>query len=286
MRRVIARLLVFAVFLSTFQGVGSVQAAVVKAAYGFDVTSQILLEQNNGLQLSNRVKGTEETAVAKWDISATGKYQLVYYIEARSADGKGNETKKIVLEFDNTDRTNIDFKASTYTVTAEPVLSIVQDKIDYTTRELNNTTNMWENAISKKDVDFVEKQLILGNQVARENREFNFSINTVSILKDDQKTANLEVKLKLNGDQMIVYTNGVSKGNITNFELRWGTSNAIQAEKEIFNGPRNFTITPVHLDQNGLTSTDIIIDSQTVKPGSKPGIKVSFDKIKIGRAHV
>lgn len=81
-------------------------------------------------------------------------------------------------------------------------------------------------------------------------------------------------------NQMRFSTNEINKGNITPFNLYYGS--ALVESQSIFKGLEEFEVTPTHLELNSsgkLISKEVIEDNKIV-PGSKPGVKVSFEKPK------
>ena len=102
MRKVIAHLLVYVMFITAFQNVVILKAAP-NTAFGFEITRQMLKEDTQGLSVAEREENAAETALGKWDGSTAGKYNFSYYIEV-----EGGITKKVDLNFDNKDKTNID----------------------------------------------------------------------------------------------------------------------------------------------------------------------------------
>ena len=269
-KRQVAKLLAVVMFFSTLQNVSPFSLKAADTLYGFEVLQKILVEGNPGLEESNRVTGEDETALAKWEMSATGNYVLNYYIQ------DGNDTKKVEMLFKYMGDT-IDLKGR-----------VGNEKITITEREFK--TDKWINKTTSSALTF-EKQFNIGTS-ARENKDYSIVINNITI---NQKNLTLRVKVDMTKDvpQIQVYTTGIEKGYINEFTLqKIKYDNEIDEEKDnnrkvedavtkqFFNGPKNFTITPVHLTDDTLKSTDLIDDINSITPGSKPGIKIALDNLK------
>ncbi len=269
MKKKVARLLVLVMFLSIFQGMSSVQAAE-DVNMGFAVTKRKLKETSQGLALSSREAGDEETALAEWDIKTAGKYELNYFIEAMESGQ--TVTKMIKVDLLNRDGSNID-----------TTISILEDgvakPVSYTPRLFKNDSFVWQDGPATTS-SAINIPLKVGAQSSRNEQEYNVAINNVSMVTAGSGRDNLRLRIKVTTDKIYFYTNGIAKGNITPFELKVDGS---PVKATLFNGPKEYTIVPTHLlltPDGKISSQNIIPDISTVKPGSKPGVKLSFKMLK------
>lgn len=276
MKRITARILACIMFLSTLQG-GQILWAASNNAQEFEVSRKMLQEDSTGLSEKERDETAGETALIKWNISTAAKYILSYYIEAQM--GTNTVTKKVDIEVDNLDKINLELGIKTSTAGSS-------DSNNYVERVFDNSSQTWgygTTGTSGLD-NKIKKTLKMGSTQSRVNQEYNIELTDITMKLDGNSQDNLKLRFKLSGDYLIVYTNGIAKGNITPFELRYGdaTSTSIVAEEKIFNGPKNYTITPTHLYMEGgvLKNLTIIKDVTQDKPGSVPGVKVNFAQVK------
>lgn len=277
MKKIIAHMLVCVLIFTTLQGV-TFGAIKNNTPYSFAVIEKILSEESSGLVINSRGSSHTETALAKWDIATIGKYELRYYVEAKQ--GADTISKRVDLAFD-AKGTQIDLAVNTYSEqnTTPSSISTVPDPITgYSIRDINNSTNVWET--SAITANSIKKTFLRGNTVARSDKEFNLIVNDVRMAIGN-KTENLQLKMKLDGDMIYVYTNGIAEGNVTRFEL-WFDGQKV-TQQEVFNGPKGYSITPTHLYMDGsdLKSMTTLDNPQDIKPGSKPGIKLTFRKPKL-----
>ena len=270
MRKFIGKLLALVLFVSAFQGINpTLLQAADNNIYEFDVLKEILAEDNQGLVRAKRTINDEETALVKWNISSAAKYKLTYYIE-----DKLGVTKRVEINLDNQGDDNVILDAQIFTGS-----DIAAENLDYVPREFDASTNSWRNGTKITGVTNINASLKIGSEYAREYHEFNANVTSVNI-----GGKNFSFRVKIDGEQVYIFTNGLLKGNVSKFELTTDTTppGEVEARREFFNGLKNFTITPVHLEEGGgLVSTNLISDLKTQTPGSRPGIKVSFDQIKI-----
>ncbi|PHV69852.1 hypothetical protein CS063_13515 [Sporanaerobium hydrogeniformans] len=270
MEKKIAKFLAFVMFLGVFQGMNFIQAAE-NTGLGFAVTKKMLKEAASGLVLADRDIAADETALVQWELNAAGEYELYYYIEA--VVGTTTVTRKIKVEVNNADGTNLATQISVLD-------GDVPEQITYTERAFDNATSSWKEGTSKTST-VIEPNLKLGTKVDRTWQEYNVAVNNVSINTESQGRDNLRFRIKIVGNTLMLYTNGVLKGNITPFTLKVGGAEI--GKKELFNGPKGYKIEPTHLyvtTGGDLASQTIIQDITAVKPGSKPGVKVSFETLK------
>ena len=264
MKKVVSKILVFVMVIASLQGINLNELMAADTnLYGFEMQKKILAEDSKGLELSNRI-GTDytETAVAKWDISSAADYVLTYYIEAMD-----NTTQKVELTLENAGDDNVTLSGKVYNQDGST------KSIDYVERVLNSGSNSWENKSKEIGKTEFTAGLKLGTY-ASTYQQYNVNLTNVNVAGK-----NLNIRLKLDGKLVYVYTTGISKGNINEFELK--VDGTTQAKQSFFNGPKNFEIKPVHLKDNTLESIEVIEDLTKETPGSKPGVKLSFDQIKV-----
>lgn len=275
MRRVVAHILVCVMFLTTLQNVSILKAAE-SSPLGFALTREILKEDSTGLSVGERDDASNESALVKFEAGTATNYKLEYYIEA--VERNQTVTKKVSLDFNNIDKTNVDLG-----VTVSTDGKADNDKISYVERIFNNANFTWGySGTSNLDVEKAEKRLVLGTGRDRNDQEFNIELTSVRMTLDGNTQDNLKIRVKVIGEDVYVYTNGIAKGNITPFNLYYDGSIAPIASAEMFNGPKSYTITPTHLYVEGgqLKSLEIIEDITKIKPGSVPGVKVQFAQVK------
>ena len=162
------------------------------------------------------------------------------------------------------------------------------ENVTYEVFELDSGINSWVSKGTKPDAtappDIISNTFEIGDAAAS-LRDFNIKVSSVPVINEvngKDEATNLNLKVKVENDYVYIYTNGINKGNIIPFELQTKVNNVFQTEetKKFFNGPKNFTIKPVHLD-GSLNSVELIENITQMTPGSKPGIKIAFDAIKV-----
>ena len=269
MKKVISKILVFIMVIASLQGINLNELmAADPDVYAFELQKKILAEGSKELELSDRLNDDyAETAVAKWNIKNAGDYALTYYVEAMN-----NTTLKVKLTLKNAGDDNVKLLGEVYNEDG------TIKEIDYVERKLDNVSNSWGNTSKvNKQVSF-EADLKKGNYPSSQ-QQYNVNLTNVN----DVTGKNLNIRLKLDGDLVYVHTTGICKGNINEFELKVESSGTLlfQEKKSLFNGPKNFQIKPVHLKDNTLESVEVIENLTQETPGSKPGVKISFDQIKV-----
>lgn len=278
MKRIMARILACILFLSTLQG-GQIWGEETAQVQGFEVSRKILKEDSKGLTEAERDETAGETALVKWNISTVAKYILSYYIEVEQ--GIDTITKRVDIEVDNIDKTNIQLSISTSTKNEE-----AKDQNHYVERVFDNTSFTWGDgkAYTSEPDGTIKKNLKRGSNQSRVDQEFNIIMTDRTMKLENKAKENLNLKFKISGDYLIVYTNGIAKGNMTPFKLKYGNgeNTFLVAEEELFNGPKDYTITPTHLymEDGKLKNLTTIEDLIKNRPGSVPGVKISFAQIK------
>ena len=284
LKKITANILVVVLFMSSIQGGQILWAAEETTPLGFNVSRKMLKEGNKGLSIEERDNESDETALAEWDAGAAGKYLLQYYVEADT--GSGTSTKKVAVVVDTTDVTNIKADISVNTVGGSA------DLLNYDERVFNNATNSWTNKGTPvmAQANIIKENMLLGNSADREKQEFNVVITNISFTNQANQSENLKIRMKFVDNKVYMFTNGIKKGNITPFKLFYSNSGTFGEPKitqEIFNGPKQYKIQPTHLSKktNGtIEDIGLIRDINEVKPGSVPGIKLSFEQIKMIKA--
>ena len=264
-KKQIAKILAVVMFFSSLQNVSlfSLKAAE-KPIYNFQLLQKILSEENPGLKEALRGDGDDDTALAQWEMSAAGEYVLEYYIQ------DGNQTKKVAMKFEY-EGDKIEMLG---TIEDTPSLSVTQRIFE---------TDKWINESTIKNE--IKSTFDIGTS-AQENREYSAVVNNLTI---NQENLTIRVKIDKSGAVPVIqyYTNGIEKGYVNEFTLKKvkadGTDEA-STKEQFFNGPKNFTIMPVHLETksttSGILSVTHIDNISEITPGSRPGIKVSFDPIQ------
>ena len=234
MKRVIAHILVCVMLLTNLQNVTIIKAAEFDASMGFKVERKMLKEGSQGLSVEERDSTTQETALASWDIGTGGKYRLSYYIEALS--GNTQETKKVNIDFTNSTTNEVNMQLTTETNgSIDPA-----DANSYVEYTFDNASKQWSTTGTSHPTSNIVKNFKLGRGQARDEQEFNITISNIAVSMNNT-TANLRLRFKVDDTKMYVYTTGVTKGNITPFELFFnGDATLPQAttsvkKEEIFN---------------------------------------------------
>ncbi len=273
MRRVLAHILVCVMLFTVFQDLTILKAAPTNPL-GFELTREMLKEDSTGLSKGERDKLSDETALVKFAAGTAAVYELEYYVEALQDTTQNTITKKVKLNFENTDTKNVGLAISVFDQG-----STTEQELKYVPRKFNNTNFTWGSGDVQTEPISIKKQLVLGNDQSRESQEFNIEITNIKMILSGNKQENLKLRVKVDGENIYVFTNGIAKGNITPFKL---TSGSIKTSGQIFNGPKGYSITPTHLYSEGseLKSLDYIEDISKIKPGSVPGIKVQFQQVK------
>ena len=281
LKKNVAYLLAVVLFLSSIQGGQVVWAADEAVPMGFAITRKMLSETNKGLDVEERDSHSQESALVEWETTAAGHYLLQYYVEANGAGGT-TETKKISVGLNTSNATQVEAKIQVDDGTGN---------ITYVERKFNNAVNNWENDTTTHTALSVTKNdMSLQNTAEREKKELNVVISSISVKNQDGQYENLKLRMKLKDNKVYVFTNGINKGNITPFSLYYNETTAINItspgtpiiSKELFNGPKSYKIEPTHLINDGGTIKDITLieDSEAIKPGSVPGVKLSFEQVK------
>lgn len=202
-----------------------------------------------GAGLEERTPTQEETSL-QWNMKTVGRYDLSYYIQ------DGLSTNHIELEFNVTGTGDITLSPSVTTkkdASPSALVPISRHKPPYTQGQGYELVAPG-NTIALK----------LNSQVTSEN-ELSFIAN------------GLNVKLKIQGENITLTTNSVKKGNLTAFGLAF-EDNLIGTINE-FKGFEKFEILPTHLYlDGGVLKSKEGVDYPAEKPGSKPGVLAKFKR--------
>lgn len=268
MRRVLAHMLVCVMLFTVFQDLTILKAATTNPL-GFELIREMLKEDSTGLTRGDREKNTEETALVKFEAGTAAIYELNYYIEALQDSSQDTVTRKVNLKFENTNTKDVKLSVTLSDTST----------ISYVPRKFNNSNFTWGSGEAETVTSEIVKDFKLGNDQSRENQEFNIEITSIRMQLSNGSQENLKLRVKIDGQNIFVYTTGIVKGNITPFTL---TSGSIRVAGEMFNGPKNYAITPTHLysESGELKNLDYIEDISQIKPGVVPGVKVQFEQVK------
>jgi hypothetical protein len=253
MRKRMAVLLTLVMFLGTLNGM------VVKAAtpefvekYNYQLVKEGLADGENGLQPTTGLR--EKEAAVKWDMAQIGTYTLSYYIEQTGVTNKVEMT----FEVDASDQVKMETK-----------LSVPPAKFSY--REYSAGKWIWKEKVPDGTNTFTYEELFLNSTtstVGFEKQQLSFLAGT------------LPVKLMLKGRTIHLSTEGVEAGNITEFKLKYNDNNAVEEDSlKTIKGLKNFTVKPTHLTEGGGLDSQVSLTSGEAA-GSKPGVRISFDKPK------
>lgn len=221
----------------------------------------------------------KDEVALKWEMRQAGEYKLDYYLEI--IEGILPVTYKLELEF---------YKHNEYTGTPGSIVPN-QGQMGIRVRlfRVNSSGTL-------DPVNVVYSQYSGTNWIDYPIQdEYITTININDSATTADRTLGLKVgpyvhiKLLYNaGDETLTFsTDGIESGNVTPFSLYHEitgltTSSPKVAEILVFKGLKDFRIAPTHLVNSGgkLESEEVIISAGIV-PGSKPGVKVSFEKPKL-----
>ncbi|WP_069998897.1 hypothetical protein [Cellulosilyticum sp. I15G10I2] len=254
MKRRVALLLTIIMLLSSLN-VLSLSAAPAEFDSEFNyrlVTDQGLLDGLNGIEPNNNGLQKDEAGV-KWDMKSIGKYTLSYYVQQ-------SITNKVDLEFDVAASGQVTMRASLSTTPAT-----------YSFRTYNAGTWAWQTTSPALGV-FQYNNLQLdapGKTVGFEQQQLSFTAGS------------LPIRLQIKGQTIHISTQGIQAGYITPFELTYD-SGSIQKTGTLttLKGLEKFTVTPTHLTSGPTLESKHTLQSGDETLGSRPGVKVSFDKPK------
>lgn len=273
MRKKVAKILAVVMMITSLQNISffSLQAAtgVSTQPFNFDVQPKILKEGNPYFSTVDREpNGVDDvdSALAEWEMVSNGKYTLSYYIV------QGGETKQVKAIFD------YDGLSVTMKTTIQDVATHTDSQLAYTQKKF--VTDKWikQNPTTSNVINY---SFVVGTDVSRDNRVFNAIINNV-VINNKNMTVRAEVDTSQAVPKMTYFTTGIEKGYISPFTL--SLEGGDTAKQEFFNGPSNYTVTPIHLENPSSTVSKDTINSTelgSITPGIKPGVKVSFDPIKV-----
>ncbi len=251
MKRKLALFLSIMMIISLFQGI-NIYAAPPSSEFiqthRFARTQEGLYERvGTGMEKKVMPDGTQESAF-KWEMQQ-GEYELTYDMISSK-----NTTNKVRLGFE---------------VLGEDV------KVDISLRDalgapqtVNYTQSIFPYSSSSTTTTGSNFTYTLGiNPKLAERRE-------LSLIAD-----NTHIRMYMEGKTIHFWTSNIRKGYITDFTLAYGTESQTIT---VLNGLRDFEISPIHLVTTGaaLASKDIIEVNDGLKPGSNPGVRVSFEKPK------
>ena len=280
MRKKVAGLLTLIMLVSTLQYSG----VILAADKALEVTSTILAETDAGLEekdrnyissggnSSNDADGREarqESALAKWNRN----YKLSFFTQV------GNDTKKITIDptkvNDYGDHKKIELQIN--------FGDMIINSDEVSVKVFNNASKWGESYDDKIKLEDVGGEKILRTELAL-NDPMNIEGTTFNITYDVTVDGNVKsntMKFKIENDTIYMYTTGIASGHITPFILEDKSGKAIQ-EELILNGPSNFDIQSIHIDENGdnITYINDPANPNDEQAGGKPGVKISFDKFK------
>ena len=274
MRKKVSFLLTLVMILSMLPA-NVLHAAAKKDVKLTRVPNEGLRETKDGIK-PYTIGDDAEEATFKWSIENEGYYELVYYSE--QIKDNPNKLSKITLGFDVGKNKDGDPKEKMIRVTG---------KI-----ETYNETNY-------EELDLVHYQYkfpYTGGYDRTEGKEFVSEMYYNIDLADDLKELSLKLGKSLlvrtitEGTDLKVWVNGISKGYITDFSLKYMPRPGIEGGADqvaIFPGISNAKISSTHLEKpineittsGALKSIEKIIAPKEVA-GSEPGIKFEFERPK------
>lgn len=258
MKRIVSLMMAASILLQTVIPVGSMvaYAQTVGPLYGLKWEQSKSLSRE--LVEDDQIKTGEEEALVSWNPKdVTGKYILEYFVEdGATANGSA---EKVQLTFNRPNPEN----AATLGVKVFNKDGDEDQGRKY--QQYNITTGKWDNWDRTKDIAI----------------EIGSNFPGGSILVGDS----MEIRFKWTlGGTIYVQTNNIKNGNITPFSLSREGFNIGKSDKvEVLAGLEGYKISPIHIqiDEKGKIS-----DKRTIKmpgeehPGSKPGVKVEFQRPK------
>lgn len=224
-------------------------------------------------------------------IQGTGQYSFEYFIEDRD-----NKAWKILLEFNNEKDTVTDVKISAIQSTGEVNSVFRVRKFENDKWGDNNAYDTLPSSEQGKDKmgTVIEGAVPQFNKVLNTNRrqdslgindtEMYIELSDIKVLSGDEKNAeNLVIKVKKDGEKVSFSTNGVKKGLITYFKLKFGEN---QTDTQyLFPGVSGLSVKPQHFvadGRGGITSEEVlpVETEEKINPGERPGLLISYDQIR------
>lgn len=263
MRRAVALL------LSLLMVIGLLPDITLYAETNIELTSLLtrLTETTTGVDDSKPIGKDDEEATMQWDITNGGEYKLTYYTEAVS-ENPGDTTRIEVtfqvgkgLDEDNHPESN--FNAMICQVKAYTSDDKLIENMEYQDH-IYGYTGVY-GAVQKGNFQ---------KQMGRPIQNVTPSTKELSIIVGQS----VKIIVKGKDNKLMVWTNGISKGNITDFTLTYGEKSTSQI---VFRGLAGLEISPTELKEsdNDLSSTTKVYGPGEVT-SEKPGIKVAFQRPK------
>ncbi len=276
MKKIVARLLAVSMVLNTL--IGGISLTPVFAAtdnLNFQWNQSNIYDQT--LNAAPRSPG-DDTALLSWDFGTLngvkfdqGTYDLTYHLDDNkeirfnvARQGLGAIVTYNVYNYATGANVPIDFTAKNFSVYRTSLKGLVENPTATTYPAISTGYGIVYNAAGKPDqVQFNIAQ----------NQGFNFTF--------DSHTVTFYWKGTPGGDTFMYCTNGVTPGDMHDFNLNLNVGGRpISPQKiTVFTGinKTTFTSTPFADDNNGIV--DQTADS-TLSTAKNPGVKMTFDKPK------
>ncbi|GKX30587.1 hypothetical protein SH1V18_30670 [Vallitalea longa] len=221
------------------------------------------------LQIVNNKAGNDEVLI-NWNLEDYGEYKLEYYLtdKVKTQVIVEHEVNKVTFKY-NMIRIDTDSGTETSITESEFNKSFAMMNYDLLVPQLETITDK----TNLFDGDSIEFEIVRG--ASSKYPGASFVIN------------NLPVRFKWNMQTKTIsfLTKGVQKGCIVPFELT--TPDNTKCKLQLLRTFDNFKIEPTHWVKDSKTNTNedkktlIIPNDSDVRPGSKPGLRITFDRPKI-----
>lgn len=210
------------------------------------------------LKLYELVNGRFDTGFTgvEIDITDNGKYNLEYYITNNKVP------TKVEMQFDvDTEEITVESKVfetiDLINPKPTPKAYRIKDVANDTWPTTVTTTSSITTKLNRKQAPYTDKGKIIG--IKGETLEIRYTIDPN------------------NPNKLLLTTNGIEKGNITKFNLKY--KDTPKSRIEILEEFAKFAVNPVHLlDNAGTIKENIDPIKAPDKAGSKPGMKIEFEQ--------
>lgn len=226
------------------------------------------------LQIVNNKAGNDEVLI-NWDLEDYGEYKLEYYLsdKIKTRVTFQHEVNKLTVKYDmlkiDTSKPLGDSGRETNITESEFNKSFAMMNYDLLVPQLETITDK----TNLFDGDSIEFEIVRG--ASSKYPGVSFVIN------------NLPVRFRWNMQTKTIsfLTKGIQKGCIVPFRLT--TPDTTTEQIQLLRAFDNFEIEPTHWVKNSDTNTNedkktlIVPSDSNVRPGNKPGLRITFDRPKV-----
>lgn len=273
MKKIISRILIMLLIFLNLDHI-----SIVRAASTFDLFYKELKNEKNGF--SNEGAEDKSCQLVEYEQGGTGKYTFKYYIE-----DKEEIPWEIQLDFnkESDDRTMVQISATDKDNQKNEKFLVRKLESNGWSNQVNFTTEPDGSGVEGMgEVEDKKFKKVLDSNKKKDSLGLNDTHMYIELGDIAVDTGNLVIKMKKNGNKISFSTNGLKRGLVTCFGLSEGKNEVI---KYVFPGVNGLSILPQHFVKDGtgvknLRTIDTTSTGEMMGPGERPGVVVSYDKIK------